>query len=72
VHCRKQAAKIFGERIIVPHIKAKKYRKTLTSFIDKLRLSKNFRDRQMYIIIAKSVMKTDKEIFKQYFAKSIG
>jgi hypothetical protein len=72
VHCRKQAAKIFGYRIIVPHIKTKKYRKTLTSFIDKLRLSKNFRDRQMYIIIAKSVMKTDKEIFKQYFAKSIG
>jgi len=51
---RKRAAKVLGSQVIVPLIKIKTYRKTLTDFIDMLRLSKNFRDRQMYLIIAKA------------------
>ena len=46
-----------GSQVIVPLIKIKSYRKTLTDFIDMLRLSKNFRDRQMYLIIAKASLK---------------
>ena len=36
---KKRACKIFGAKVIVPHIKSKKYRKTLNAFLDKLRLS---------------------------------
>lgn len=46
---RKRAAKIFGSKVVSPYIKSKKYRKFLTSLIDKLRISKNFRDRQIYL-----------------------
>ena len=44
----------------------------MTEFIDELRLSKTFRDRQMYVIIAKAAYKQDQEIFKKHFAKSMG
>jgi hypothetical protein len=58
--------------VIAPLIKNKKYRKPFTAFLDKLRTSKNFRDRQLYLTIAKSTFKQDNEIFKKHFAKSIG
>ena len=40
--------------------------------MDDLRKSNNFRDRQMYITIAKSANKHNNEIFKKFFAKNIG
>lgn len=40
--------------------------------MDELRHSKVFRDRQMYVTIAKAAYKGDKEIFKKHFAKSMG
>jgi hypothetical protein len=43
----------------------------LTNFTDELRLSKNFRERQLYIEIALSTYQTDNEIFKKHFAKNI-
>jgi hypothetical protein len=36
---KKRACKIFGAKVVVPHIKSKKYRKSLNAFLDKLRLS---------------------------------
>ena len=65
-------AKVLGVNVIAPLIKNKTYRKPLTDFIDMLRLSKNFRDRQMYLIIAKAAFKADEDIFKKHFAKAIG
>lgn len=62
---------MYGKLVVSSLIKQKKYRKEITDFIDQLRLSKNFRDRQMYIKIAKSTFKADNEIFKKHFAKSI-
>lgn len=59
-------------KVIAPLIKNKKYRVKLTEFLDELRVSKNFRDRQLYLKIAKSAYKVDTEIFKKHFAKSIG
>lgn len=53
-------------------IKGKKFRKPLTTFIDELRNSKSFRNRQLYITIARATYKADQEIFKKHFAKSIG
>jgi hypothetical protein len=69
---RKRAAKILGSKVIVPYIKTKKYRKFLTAFIDKLRVSKNFRDRQIYLQLAKSSYKAEPDVFKKHFAKAIG
>jgi hypothetical protein len=69
---RKSLAKLYGSTIISPLIKNKKYRKELTDFIDLLRTSKNFRERQMYICIGKTAFKADNEIFKKHFAKSLG
>jgi hypothetical protein len=40
--------------------------------VDELRTSKNFRGRQVYLKISKATLKADKEVFKKYFAKSIG
>jgi hypothetical protein len=47
-----RAAKILGSKIVAPLIKGKKYRAVLTNYTDKLRSSKNFRDRQIYVYIA--------------------
>lgn len=55
-----------------PLIKGKKFRKPLTTYIDILRMSKNFRDRQLYLTIARASYRSDQEIFKKHFAKSIG
>jgi hypothetical protein len=44
----------------------------MTEFIDDLRLSKTFRDRQMYVVIARATYKQDPEVFKKHFAKSMG
>jgi hypothetical protein len=65
-------AKIIGAKIIAPLIKNKTYRKNLTDFIDTLRKSSTFRDRQMYLVVAKATFKADNEIFKKHFAKSMG
>jgi len=40
-------------------IKNKKYRKPLTAFIDKARTSKNFRERQLYLVIARATFRED-------------
>jgi hypothetical protein len=60
-----------GSKIVAPLIKGKKYRTLLTNFTDELRLSKNFRERQIYIEVALSTYLTDNEIFKKHFAKNI-
>ena len=72
INLRKQACKLYGKKVVAPFIKGKKLRKPLTSFIDNLRASKNFRDRQLYLVIARSTFKADAEIFKKHFAKAIG
>lgn len=46
---RRALAEVYGKTILAPLIKNKKYRKDLTEFIDGLRASKNFRERQMYL-----------------------
>ena len=66
-----RAANVLGSKIVVPLIKGKKYRALLTTFTDNLRTSKNFRERQLYIIVALSTYKADNEIFKKHFAKNI-
>lgn len=63
---------MLGSSVVAPLIKNKKYRKDLTDFVDLLRLSPNFRDRQMYITVAEAAFKADKEIYKKHFAKAIG
>ena len=63
---------MLGTKVVAPLIKNKKYRKDLTDFVDLLRLSPNFRDRQMYITVAETAFKADKEIYKKHFAKAIG
>ena len=40
-----RAANVIGAKIIAPLIKGKKYRGLLTTYTDKLRTSKSFRDR---------------------------
>ena len=35
-------------------------------------MSKTFRDRQLYLTIARATFSSDQEIFKKHFAKSIG
>ena len=47
-----RAANVLGSKIVAHLIKGKKYRTLLTEYTDKLRLSKNFRDRQVYLSIA--------------------
>ena len=66
-----RAARVLGSKIIAPLIKGKKYRTILTNFTDELRLSNNFRERQIYIEVAISTYLTDSEIFKKHFAKNI-
>lgn len=58
--------------MVAPFIKGKKLRKPLTTFVDNLRTSKNFRNRQLYLVIARATFKADAEIFKKHFAKAIG
>ena len=43
----------------------------MTTYTDNLRISKYFRDRQIYINIAMSTYYSDNEIFKKHFAKNI-
>lgn len=66
-----RAAVVIGAKIVAPLIKGKKYRALLTEFTDALRMSKNFRDRQLYLHIAISTFASDQEIFKKHFAKNI-
>ena len=54
-----RAGAVLGAKIICPLIKGKKYRSMLTAFTDELRLSKKFRDRQIYIHIAKHTYSAD-------------
>lgn len=49
INYKMRAAHVIGSKIVSPLIKGKKYRALLTSFTDELRLSKHFRDRQLYI-----------------------
>jgi hypothetical protein len=49
-----RAANIMGAKIVANLIKGKKYRALLTDYTDKLRMSKSFRDRQIYLCIARS------------------
>ena len=65
-------AKVLGGQVIALLIKDKRYRKPLTDFVDELRVSPNFRDRQMYLVTAAAALKADKEVFKKHFAKAIG
>ena len=65
-------AKVFGNRVVAKLIRQKKYRKDLTDYVDSLRQSTNFRDRQMYIAVAEAAFEADEEIYKKHFAKSIG
>ena len=66
-----RAANVLGSKVVANLIKGKKYRAILTEYTDKLRLSKFFRDRQVYLSIAKSTHEADNEIFKKHFAKNI-
>lgn len=68
---RTEVSRVFGRHVVAKLIKQKKYRKDLTDFVDSLRLSKNFRDRQMYLTIAKAAFEEDQEIYKKHFAKAI-
>ena len=44
----------------------------MTDYVDSLRQSNNFRERQMYITIAMAAFEVDEEIYKKHFAKAIG
>lgn len=72
VGSRFELAKVFGSRVIAKLIRQKKYRKDLTDYVDSLRQSNNFRERQMYITIAIAAFEVDEEIYKKHFAKAIG
>lgn len=65
-------ANVFGKYVVAKLIRSKKYRKDLTDYVDTLRMSTNFRDRQMYLTIAQAAFEADDEIYKKHFAKSIG
>ena len=71
VNYKIRAAEVLGSKIVASLIKGKKYRAILTEYTDKLRVSKFFRDRQVYLCIAKSTYQSDNEIFKKHFAKNI-
>lgn len=49
INYKLRAAAVVGAKIVSPLIKGKKHRALLTSFTDELRLSKHFRDRQIYL-----------------------
>lgn len=66
-----RAANVLGSKIVSTLIKGKKYRAMLTEYTDKLRTSKFFRDRQVYLCVAKATYLADNEIFKKHFAKNI-
>lgn len=72
IKTRKRACKVFGGKVVAPLIKGKKFRKPLTTYIDALRMSTTFRDRQLYLTIARASYKSDPDIFKKHFAKAIG
>lgn len=72
IQSRFDVARVFGSKVVAKLIRQKKYRKDLTDFIDSLRLSKNFRDRQMYLVIAQAAYEVEDEIYKKHFAKAIG
>jgi hypothetical protein len=59
VASRFEAANVFGKKVVAKLIKSKKYRKDLTDFVDELRKSTNFRNRQMYLWIAKAAFEED-------------
>ena len=69
---RFNVAKVFGKQVVAKLIRQKKYRKDLTDYVDSLRMSKNFRDRQMYLAIAQAAFEVEDEIYKKHFAKAIG
>ena len=69
---RFELAKVLGGCVVAKLIRQKKYRKDLTDYVDLLRQSTNFRDRQMYLTIAMSAFEVDEEIYKKHFAKAIG
>ena len=71
IQFRKDLASVLGCKVIAPLIKNKKYRKDLTDFLDQLRLSSNFRDRQMYVVIAEATYDGDADTYKKHFAKAI-
>lgn len=52
-------SQVFGSHVVSKLIKLKKYRKDMTDYIDSLRTSKNFRDRQMYLHIALATFEAD-------------
>jgi len=56
---RVKVAKVFGSHVVAKLIKSKKYRKDLTDFVDDLRISTNFRNRQMYLYIARATFDAD-------------
>jgi len=72
VQSRFNIARVFGEHVVAKLIRQKKYRKDLTDYVDSLRQSNNFRDRQMYLTIAQAAFEVDDEIYKKHFAKAIG
>jgi len=69
---RMRASNVLGSKVVAPLIKGKKFRQVLTTFTDELRVSKNFRDRQVYLQVAISAYEVDNDIFKKHFAKNIG
>ena len=71
INYKVRAAIVLGAKVVAPLIKGKKYRTIITSFTDELRVSKNFRDRQIYVNVAISTYRADTEIFKKHFAKNI-
>ena len=72
VGCRFELARVLGGHVVAKLIRQKKYRKDLTDYVDSLRQSTNFRDRQMYLTIAQAAFEADDEIYKKHFAKAIG
>ena len=56
---RFEASRVFGKEVVSKLIRMKKYRKDLTDFVDELRVSTNFRDRQMYLTIARASFDAD-------------
>ena len=49
IKSRKLIANVYGKQLVAVLIKQKKYRELFSDFLSKLRLSRNFRDRQMYL-----------------------
>ena len=72
IGCRFDVSRVLGGKVVAKLIRSKKYRKDLTDYVDSLRQSTNFRDRQMYLTIASAAFDVDDEIYKKHFAKAIG